>query len=134
MRRLTRLEAQSPMFPYAQFQSVISRLRFKDETALRGLGLAKLGKAYDAYPIAEGARKLFVLLPRGMDPQSAQKLGEAHATRQIIVLEHGAKGVAKVWPTTEAEKAAAQQPAPKAASGDPAPAPDTGLDIEFVEE
>ncbi len=90
------------MLPFHGLQSVMSKLRFKDETALRGLGLAKLVRTYDAYPVQEGSRRLFCLLPRGMPPATAQKFGTEAAAKQIIVLEKAGETLSKIWPTGDA--------------------------------
>jgi len=82
----------------------MSKLRFKDETALRGLGLAKLVRTYDAYPVQEGSRRLFCLLPRGLPPATAQKFGKEAAANQIIVLEKAGESLSKVWPTGDPSK------------------------------
>jgi len=89
------------MLPFHGLQSVMSKLRFKDETALRGLGLAKLVRTYDAYPVQEGSRRLFCLLPRGLPPATAQKLGREAAAKQIIVLEKAGESLSKVWPAVD---------------------------------
>jgi hypothetical protein len=89
------------MLPFHGLQSVMSKLRFKDETALRGLGLAKLVRTYDAYPVQEGSRRLFCLLPRGLPPAAAQKFGKEAAAKQIIVLEKAGEGLSKVWPAAD---------------------------------
>lgn len=89
------------MLPFHGLQSVMSKLRFKDETALRGLGLAKLVRTYDAYPVQDGSRRLFCLLPRGLPPASAQKLGKEAAASQIIVLEKAGESLSKIWPTAD---------------------------------
>ena len=86
------------MLPYLGLQSVIGKLRFKDDTALRGLGLAKLIRTFDAYPVQDGSRRLFCLLPRGLSPAEAQKFKMETAIREIIVLEQIPTGVSRVWP------------------------------------
>ena len=86
------------MLPYQGLQSVIGKLRFKDDTALRGLGLAKLTRTFDAYPVQDGSRRLYCLLPRGLAPSEAQKFKIETAIRQIIVLEQIPTGVSRVWP------------------------------------
>ena len=92
------------MLPFHGLQSVMSKLRFKDETALRGLGLAKLVRTYDAYPVQEGSRRLFCLLPRGLPPTTAQKFGKEAAAKQIIVLEKSGESLSKIWPTGDGTK------------------------------
>ena len=89
------------MLPFHGLQSVMSKLRFKDETALRGLGLAKLVRTYDAYPVQDGSRRLFCLLPRGLPPATAQKFGKEAAAKQIIVLEKAGESLSKIWPAGE---------------------------------
>jgi len=82
---------------FHQIQASLARLRFKDESALRTVGLAKLAKAYDAYPIAEDDLKLIFLLPRGLTPLAAGRL-DARLARQIIVLAESPNGPRKIWP------------------------------------
>lgn len=104
------------MLPFHGLKTVMRHLRFKDETALRSLGLAKLVRAYDTYPIKEGNRRLYCLLPRGMPPSMAQKFETATAARNIIVLEEAGAGIHKIWPNPEA-----LQPSPeKKGAPDPA--------------
>lgn len=123
------------MLAFAKLQSAMTRLRFKDESALREIGLAKLSKTYDAYPLVEEGGKIFVLLPRGMDPGEARQLSNGAAVKRVVVLAQGAKGVAKIWPTPEAEALAASAvtaAAPRAKAT--AETAEAELDFEIVEE
>lgn len=89
------------MLPFQGLKSVVSRIRFKDESALKGLGLTKLVRTYDAYPLKEGARRIFCLLPRGVSPSVAQKMEFDTAVRQIVVLEDNGRGLSRIWPVPE---------------------------------
>jgi hypothetical protein len=132
------------MLTFAKLQAAMTRLRFKDESALRGLGLAKLDKTFDAYPLVEDGQKIYVLLPRVMDPVKAQKMDAPTAVKAVIVLAKKGEAVSKIWPTPEAakealeahqapakvEEPAAPAAAAPAAGGNAAPV----LDFEIVEE
>ena len=130
------------MLPFDQLQLVMSKLRFADETALRTIGLAKLSKSFDAYPYVDGGRKLYCLLPKGMDVSQARQLSLGAASQKIIVLQQGARGYAKVWPSAEGMAQAAAQPLKQAVGQSPvAPAPQPQAepegplgDLEIVEE
>lgn len=126
------------MLPFQGLQTVMSKLRFKDETALRGLGLAKLVRTYDAYPVQEGSRRLFCLLPRGMPPSTAQKFGKEAAAKQIIVLEKAGESLSKIWPVGDAvsdqTKATDSQPSPKGGSSGSSQGSAQEDVIKFVDE
>lgn len=117
------------MFPFSKLQTAMTRLRFKDESALRDIGLAKLSKTFDAYPLMEEGGKIYVLLPRGMDPVEARQLNDQGAVKKVVVLAQRGNGVAKVWPSAASEVAVqapvqAVKPAPEAVA----------IDFEIVEE
>lgn len=116
------------MFSFSQLQAAMPRLRFKDESALRSLGLVKLIKTFDAYPLTEDGVKIYVLLPRDMEPSVAQKLGAVVAAKSVIVLAQSGEAVAKLWPTEKAVADAISVPT-KA----PEPVAAT-MDFEIVEE
>jgi hypothetical protein len=126
------------MLPFQGLQSVMSKLRFKDETALRGLGLAKLVRTYDAYPVQEGSRRLFCLLPRGMPPSTAQKFGKEAAAKQIIVLEKAGESLSKIWPVGDSGsdhgKDKDSQPASKVGSTVPTQVSAQEDVLKFVDE
>lgn len=126
------------MLPFQGLQSVMSKLRFKDETALRGLGLAKLVRTYDAYPVQEGSRRLFCLLPRGMPPSMAQKFGKEAAAKQIIVLEKAGESLSKVWPVgdgvSDQAKPKNSQPSSKGGTSGATQESDQEDVIKFVDE
>ena len=131
------------MLPYDQLRLVMAKLRFADETALRTIGLAKLAKKYDAYPLVEGGRRLYCLLPKGMNMSQARQLSAGAASQTIIVLQEGQRGFAKVWPLGEgaAAQAASAPVEMQAAVGAPMPQPAGDKepdgpvgDLEIVEE
>ena len=119
------------MLPFDKLQLAMARLRFKDETALRSLGLAKLNKKYDAYPILDGAQKIYVLLPRGMEPTKAQKLENFAAASSVVVLGETPAGIAKIWPSPEVVEAARRAHREAAATAE---AGQVSLDFDIVEE
>ena len=131
------------MLPYDQLQMMMTKLRFADETALRTIGLAKLSKAYDAYPIVEGGRKVYCLLPKGMDVAQARQLSAGAASQKIIVLQQGQRGFAKVWPNADGtavvaaplKMAVGESPVAPAPAAEPAAEPEGPVgDLEIVEE
>lgn len=119
------------MLPFSKLKIAMTRLRFKDDSALRELGLAKLTKTFDAYPIVEDGQKIFVLLPRGLDPAAAQKLDGPEAAKSVVVLTRQGESVAKLWPNAGAPAAAA---APAKAAPAPQEGNAGGIDFEIVEE
>lgn len=128
------------MLPYSQLLAMIPKLRFKDDTALRSIGLAPLSKSYDAYPVSESGRKCYCLIPKGAEIPTAAKLTPMTAVKQIIVLREEIKGFAKVWPNPDSTKAE-PEPAPKVEMKPAAPAKaevpaDQGPlgSLEFVDE
>ncbi len=118
------------MLPYDQLVAMLGKLRFKDDTALRSMGLAPLAKTYDAYPVQEPSGRLYYLLKKGAEVPTARKLTPQTALSQIIVLKAEGTSVAKVWPNSAATATAAAAPAAAAV-----PDADKGLGtLEFVEE
>src|SRR5690606_21564155 len=79
---------EQPMIKFMSFYSAIANLKFPDKMILRGVGLNHLYKFYDAYPTQHEGERLFILLPRGMDPKTAVKLTEAAAAKQVLILQH----------------------------------------------
>lgn len=113
------------MFTQNHLATAMTRLRFKDDTLLRSLGLAKLGQAFDAYPLVEEGRNRYFLLPKGMT--TATVTGR-DAAAKIIVLEKQGARLVKIWPAEGQAAAAPAEPAPRAQ-----PEKADG-DIEFVDE
>ena len=95
------------MFSFSKLQAAMTKMRFKDDSALRTIGLAKLSKTFDAYPLTEDGQKIFVLVPRGMEPTMAQKLENHVAVNSVLVLVSKEAGMEKIWPNAEALQAAA---------------------------
>lgn len=125
------------MLPFEQLQLVITKLRFKDDSALKTFGLVKLSKIYDTYPITDGGVKLHCLIPKGMSASNASQLSKAAASEKIVVLQENGKALAKVWPSAmEAkmpEKGQETKVGPSAPKPSEPPKQDLG-ELEFVEE
>jgi len=109
--------------------ALLKGCRFPDEQILRGGGLDKISKAYDAFPQTQDGIKLCLLLPKGLPPADALRLDVGQlAARRVIVLREQGSTWSKMWPTVAPAVSSAPVPL---VSGTPAKG---DVSIELLEE
>jgi hypothetical protein len=86
------------MFSFKDLRSTLGNVRFADDTFFREAGLQTLSRRFESYPSTFEGNKIYVLVPRGMDPRNAQRMEEAEAVGKMIVLMGTKNHWSKAWP------------------------------------
>ena len=94
------------MFSYKDLKNTLANVRLADETFFREAGLQPLSRRFESYPATHEGQKIYVLLPRGLDPKNAQRMEESDAESKLMVLTGNRNHWAKAWPAVEPPVAA----------------------------
>jgi len=90
---------------YQDYKIIASLLNFKDYEILDRIGLKKLTRSHDAYPVNFRGQQLVAIIPRGWTEAKITALSEHIAMQQVTIVARVKKNDVldwvRVWPTNK---------------------------------